>query len=53
MTHKLTFEGHNKRVIDANTADLDRYEMFDPRNPLNIRKREASEKAMKSSGKKS
>ncbi|KAK3611962.1 hypothetical protein CHS0354_011620 [Potamilus streckersoni] len=47
MRHKLTFEEHNKKVIDANINDLDRYEIYDPRNPLTKRRREASKQSMK------
>lgn len=49
MRHKLIFESEaqKKKVIDANVAELDRYEIFDPRNPLTQRRREASKQAMK------
>ncbi|ELU18908.1 hypothetical protein CAPTEDRAFT_161676 [Capitella teleta] len=39
MSHKLEFEEKNQRVLDANVADNERYEIFDPRNPLNVRRR--------------
>ncbi|KAL3870014.1 hypothetical protein ACJMK2_042631 [Sinanodonta woodiana] len=47
MSHKLIFDEHNKKVIDANIQDLDRYEIYDPRNPLTKRRREASKQIMK------
>ena len=45
--HKLNFEPSGSKVMDANVHDVDRYAVFDPRNPLTQRRREASEKAMK------
>ena len=48
---KLEFEEHNRKVMDANVQELDRYEIFDPRNPLNKRRREASRQSMKKSSK--
>ena len=47
MSHKLEFDVKEGKVIDANIDDADRYEISDPRNPLTIRRREASKKAMK------
>lgn len=49
MRHKLIFENEaqKRKVIDANVAELDRYEIFDPRNPLTQRRREASKQALK------
>ncbi|BFZ17118.1 hypothetical protein BsWGS_20161 [Bradybaena similaris] len=48
MRHKLKFEvAPKKKVLDANVADSDRYEIHDPRNPLTQRRREASEKKAK------
>ena len=44
---KLEFDEHKRKVIDANVSELDRYEIFDPRNPLNKRRREASKQSMK------
>lgn len=48
LKHKLKFEEstHNK-VLDANVTDVDRYDVFDPRNPLTQRRRESSKKKMK------
>ena len=40
MCHKLHFNSRDKKVIDANVTDSDRYEIFDPRNPMNKRRRE-------------
>ena len=45
---KLEFDEHRRKVLDANVQELDRYEIIDPRNPLNKRRREASKQAMKS-----
>ncbi|XP_071117410.1 spliceosome-associated protein CWC27 homolog [Haliotis cracherodii] len=42
LGHKLHFEDKSRKVIDANITDEDRYEIYDPRNPLNKRRREAS-----------
>lgn len=49
MTHKLIFEDDEKKrkVIDANVQELDRYEIYDPRNPLTKRRRENSKQTMK------
>lgn len=47
LGHKLEFEDKSKKVMDANVAEDDRYEIFDPRNPMNQRRREASKQAMK------
>lgn len=42
-THKLEIsEEIKQKVIDANVADNDRWDIYDPRNPLNKRKREES-----------
>ena len=53
MNHKLTFDETNRKVMDANVKELDRYEIFDPRNPINQRRREESKKQMKEGKKKS
>lgn len=45
--HKLQFESADHKVLDANVHDVDRYTVYDPRNPLNQRRREASKQAMK------
>ncbi|KAL5016749.1 hypothetical protein ScPMuIL_006338 [Solemya velum] len=47
MRHKLQFDGNSRKVIDANIQELDRYEIFDPRNPMTQRRRQASKQAMK------
>jgi peptidyl-prolyl cis-trans isomerase SDCCAG10 len=47
-THKLEIEEEIKqKVIDANIAEHDRFDIYDPRNPLNKRKREESHHIMK------
>lgn len=47
MAHKLKFD-ENAAVLarDANTKGDDWYEVFDPRNPLNKRRREESQKVL-------
>lgn len=49
MKHKLQFEDEEtkKKVLDANVTDLDRYDYFDPRNPLTQRRKEASKQKAK------
>lgn len=48
MSHALQCEeGVKQKVKDANVQDEDTYEIFDPRNPINKRRREASKEAMK------
>lgn len=43
LTHKLDIDDEVRtKVIDANVADHERYDIFDPRNPMNKRKREES-----------
>ncbi|RNA39462.1 peptidyl-prolyl cis-trans isomerase CWC27 -like protein [Brachionus plicatilis] len=43
LTHRLDVDEEIKRkVIDANIADHERYDIYDPRNPLNKRKRDES-----------
>ena len=40
LTHKLDLdEDIRQKVIDANIKDADRYDIFDPRNVINKRKR--------------
>ena len=46
MNHKLKFVDRRSKVMDANVDDIDRYEIFDPRNPITKRRREASKKVM-------
>ncbi|CAF0976799.1 unnamed protein product [Brachionus calyciflorus] len=48
LTHRLDVDDEIKRkVIDANVADNERYDIYDPRNPLNKRKREESKEIIK------
>lgn len=43
LTHKLDIDEEIRmKVIDANVADHERYDIYDPRNPLNKRKRDES-----------
>jgi len=44
--HGLQFESSERKVLDANVHELDRYEIFDPRNPLTVRRREESKRTM-------
>jgi peptidyl-prolyl cis-trans isomerase SDCCAG10 len=48
FTHRLEIDEEIKqKVIDANVADNERYDIYDPRNPLNKRKREESKDIMR------
>lgn len=47
LAHTLHFETHEAKVKDANMNDEDTFEIFDPRNPINQRRREASKQAMR------
>lgn len=48
LTHKFDLDEEIKqKVIDANIRDNDRYDIYDPRNSLNKRKREISKELMK------
>ncbi|XP_074640651.1 spliceosome-associated protein CWC27 homolog [Tubulanus polymorphus] len=47
LAHKLTFIESKQKVLDANVDELDRYEIFDPRNPVTKRRREQSKIFMK------
>ncbi|XP_050403420.1 spliceosome-associated protein CWC27 homolog [Patella vulgata] len=47
MRHTLKFDEKRNKVLDANIHDTDRYEIYDPRNPMNKRRREASNKDKK------
>lgn len=48
LTHRLDVDDEIKtKVIDANIADNERYDIYDPRNPLNKRKREESKVIIK------
>ena len=44
--HGLQFESSERKVLDANVHEIDRYEIFDPRNPLTVRRREESKRTM-------
>jgi len=46
MTHSLHFESNERLAKDANIANEDTFEIYDPRNPINQRRREASQLAM-------
>ncbi|XP_030624725.1 spliceosome-associated protein CWC27 homolog [Chanos chanos] len=47
MTHVLQFDEQTRKVKDANMQDEDTFEIYDPRNPVNKRRREESKKLMK------
>ncbi|KAM6903074.1 spliceosome-associated protein CWC27 homolog [Xenentodon cancila] len=47
MAHVLHFDEQTKKVKDANMQDEDTFEIYDPRNPVNKRRREESKKIMK------
>ncbi len=47
MKGKLEFEDHKRKVLDANVTDSDRYEIYDPRNPLAQRRRQESKQQMR------
>ncbi|XP_053303995.1 spliceosome-associated protein CWC27 homolog [Spea bombifrons] len=49
MSHVLQFDENEKsrKVKDANMQDEDTFEIYDPRNPVNKRRREESKKLMK------
>lgn len=40
LAHSLQFENHENTVKDANVKDADTFTIFDPRNPMNKRRRE-------------
>ncbi|XP_071799833.1 spliceosome-associated protein CWC27 homolog [Asterias amurensis] len=44
MAHTLQFETHANLVKDANIKDADTYSIFDPRNPINKRRRDEGKK---------
>ena len=46
MKHRLTFESDEKLVLakDANIQNEDTFDIYDPRNPLNKRRREEGAK---------
>ncbi len=41
------FEEHDRKAKDANIRDEDTFEIFDPRNPINKRRREESKRRQK------
>ncbi|KAE8636212.1 hypothetical protein XENTR_v10002888 [Xenopus tropicalis] len=47
LSHVLQFEEKSTKVKDANMQDEDTFEIYDPRNPVNKRRREESKKLMK------
>lgn len=47
MAHVLHFDEQSRKVKDANMQDEDTFEIYDPRNPVNKRRREESKKLMK------
>ncbi|CDQ76633.1 unnamed protein product [Oncorhynchus mykiss] len=40
MAHVLQFDEQTRKVKDANMQDEDTFEIYDPRNPVNKRRRE-------------
>ncbi|XP_029025950.1 spliceosome-associated protein CWC27 homolog isoform X1 [Betta splendens] len=47
MGHVLQFDEQSRKVKDANMQDEDTFEIYDPRNPVNKRRREESKKIMR------
>ncbi|XP_060765053.1 spliceosome-associated protein CWC27 homolog isoform X2 [Neoarius graeffei] len=47
MAHVLHFDEQTRKVKDANMQDEDTFEIYDPRNPVNKRRREESKKLLK------
>ncbi|XP_078127901.1 spliceosome-associated protein CWC27 homolog [Sander vitreus] len=47
MAHVLQFDEQTRKVKDAAMQDEDTFEIYDPRNPVNKRRREESKKLMK------
>uniref|UniRef100_A0A1A8GKA1 Spliceosome-associated protein CWC27 homolog n=1 Tax=Nothobranchius korthausae TaxID=1143690 RepID=A0A1A8GKA1_9TELE len=47
MAHVLQFDEQTRKVKDATMQDEDTFEIYDPRNPVNKRRREESKKIMK------
>ncbi|XP_057674987.1 spliceosome-associated protein CWC27 homolog [Corythoichthys intestinalis] len=47
LGHVLQFDEQSRKVKDANMQDEDTFEIYDPRNPVNKRRREESKKIMK------
>lgn len=46
MAHVLQFDEQTRKVKDAAVPDADTFEIYDPRNPVNKRRREESKKIM-------
>ncbi|XP_043402265.1 spliceosome-associated protein CWC27 homolog isoform X4 [Chelonia mydas] len=47
LSHVLQFEDRSRKVKDASMQDEDTFEIYDPRNPVNKRRREQSKKIMR------
>ncbi|XP_058025594.1 spliceosome-associated protein CWC27 homolog isoform X1 [Ahaetulla prasina] len=47
MSHVLHFEDKTRKVKDASVQDEDTFEIYDPRNPVNKRRREESKKLLR------
>ncbi|XP_030049040.1 spliceosome-associated protein CWC27 homolog [Microcaecilia unicolor] len=47
MSHVLHFDDQSRKVKDANVQDEDTFEIYDPRNPVNKRRREESKNIMR------
>lgn len=47
MAHVLQFDEQSRKVKDANMQDEDTFEIYDPRNPVNKRRREESKKLLR------
>ncbi|XP_061475107.1 spliceosome-associated protein CWC27 homolog isoform X2 [Rhineura floridana] len=47
MSHILHFEDKTRKVKDASVQDEDTFEIYDPRNPVNKRRREESKKILR------
>ncbi|XP_056146692.1 spliceosome-associated protein CWC27 homolog [Lampris incognitus] len=47
MSHVLQFDEQTRKVKDATMQDEDTFEIYDPRNPVNKRRREESKKILK------
>ncbi|CAL1567946.1 unnamed protein product [Knipowitschia caucasica] len=47
LGHVLQFDEQSRKVKDANMQDEDTFEIYDPRNPVNKRRREESKRILK------
>uniref|UniRef100_A0A674JWS7 Spliceosome-associated protein CWC27 homolog n=1 Tax=Terrapene triunguis TaxID=2587831 RepID=A0A674JWS7_9SAUR len=47
LSHVLQFEDRSRKVKDASMQDEDTFEIYDPRNPVNKRRREQSKRIMR------